>query len=56
MDKKVGKKIHVLLALVTILVISLLASYQILSKKYSKDTVIEQFKLTLTKTRIRIGR
>ncbi|HWL24670.1 MAG TPA: YARHG domain-containing protein [Ureibacillus sp.] len=49
MDKKVGKKIPVLLALVAILVIGLFTSYQMLSKKYSEEAVIEQFKLALTK-------
>jgi uncharacterized membrane protein YvbJ len=49
MDKKVGKKTSVLLALVVILVIGLFTSYQMLSKKYSEEAVIEQFKLALTK-------
>ena len=49
MDKKIGKKKAILLALVAILVIGLFTSYQMLSKKYSEEVVNEQFKLALTK-------
>jgi membrane-associated protein TcaA len=48
-NKTVRKKTPILLALVAILAIGLFTGYQLLSKKYSEEAVIEQFKSALTK-------
>lgn len=48
-NKTVRKKTPLLVALIAILMIGLFTGYQLLSKKYSEEAVIEQFKEALAK-------